>query len=95
MQVRFVRKALQDLEHEAEYLAERSPLRAQEFVQAVERGIERLQTHPSLGRPGRVSGTRELVLAGQPYIIPYRVRDGVIEILRVFHCKQKAPRKWD
>ncbi|MBI4707802.1 MAG: type II toxin-antitoxin system RelE/ParE family toxin [Candidatus Omnitrophica bacterium] len=31
------------------------------------------------------------MVSGLPYIIPYRVRNNVIEILRVFH----GSRKWE
>ena len=41
--------------------------------------------HPSLGRAGRVPGTRELVVPDTPYLVPYRVRGMRIEILRIFH----------
>ena len=53
--------------------------------------VEQLVTHPALGRPGRVAGTRELVVIGTPYLIPYRIRDKSLEILRVFHAARKWP----
>jgi toxin ParE1/3/4 len=43
------------------------------------------------GRAGRVPGTRELVIAGTPFIIPYRVAENTIQILRVLHGKRKWP----
>ena len=52
---------------------------------------ECLATHPALGRPGRVPGTRELVVSGTPYLIPYRVHGKTVEILRVFHGARKSP----
>ena len=54
--------------------------------------IERTLTeNPELGRPGRVPGTRELVVLHTPYIIPYRVREDVVEILRIFHGARRWP----
>jgi toxin ParE1/3/4 len=50
-----------------------------------------LAPHPDAGRPGRVPGTREFVVARSPYIVPYRVRNGALEIIRVFHGAQKWP----
>jgi toxin ParE1/3/4 len=49
-----------------------------------------LQTH--IGRPGRVTGTRELVVTGTPYVVPYRVRGERIELIAVFHGRQKWPK---
>jgi len=48
--------------------------------------IERLVACPSLGRSGEVAGTRELVVA--PYVVVYRVRDEVIEIVQIWHGAQ-------
>lgn len=53
-----------------------------------------LAQFPEVGRPGRVPGTRELVLVNYPYILPYRVRNDVVEILRVFHTSQRPPAVW-
>jgi plasmid stabilization system protein ParE len=51
--------------------------------------VEQLRDFPAMGRPGRVAGTRELVIPGKPYVVPYRVKESVIEILRVFHTARK------
>ena len=53
--------------------------------------MERLQEFPAIGRPGRVEGTRELVIADTPYIVPYRVEDGVVQIITVLHNAQRWP----
>jgi addiction module RelE/StbE family toxin len=53
--------------------------------------VELVARHPSMGRPGRVAGTRELVVAGTPYVIPYRVRRERLELIAVFHGRQKWP----
>jgi plasmid stabilization system protein ParE len=45
-----------------------------------------------MGRPGRVARTRELVVTGTPYILPYRVTAGVLEVLRVLHASRKWPK---
>lgn len=56
--------------------------------------VAQLQSHPEMGRPGRVVGTRELIVSGTPYIIPYRVRQEQLELIAVFHGRRKWPRKW-
>ena len=47
--------------------------------------VELLTEQPGIGRPGRIEGTRELVINGTPFLVPYRQKDGYIEILRVYH----------
>ena len=59
-----------------------------ELIDQVENALPR---QPAMGRPGRVLGTRELVIAGLPYIVPYRVRDADIEFLRVLHASRRWP----
>lgn len=51
--------------------------------------VGRLSKLPALGRPGRVLGTRELVV--EPYVIAYRVKRGVLQILRVLHGARRWP----
>lgn len=89
--VRWLRRALENVEIEARYVARDSPAAAQRQVATIADAVERLADFPSSGRSGRVEGTRELVVPGTPYIIPYRVRSGTVEILRVFHASRKWP----
>lgn len=55
--------------------------------------VSRLETTTHLGRPGRVKGTRELVLVDVPYIVAYRVVAGMVEVLRVLHTARRWPRR--
>jgi toxin ParE1/3/4 len=63
-------------------------------VQKILRAVDLQRKNPALGRAGRVAGTRELVVAEAPYIIPYRVRGDAVEILRVFHAARKWPERF-
>lgn len=94
MRVRWLRKALRNLDDEAGYIAADSLTAAQLVVQRVLDAVSILPEQPGLGRPGRVPGTRELVVLQTPYIVPYRVRGQVIEILRVFHTSRRLPQRW-
>jgi toxin ParE1/3/4 len=58
------------------------------IVDLVDRQLPRL---PESGRPGRVPKTRELVIAGSPYFVPYRVAGDTISILRIIHGARRWP----
>ena len=94
MRVKWLRTALANLNAEAEYISQDNPGAAARTVAAIVDAVELLKQYPALGRPGRVSGTRELVVQGTPYIVPYRVRGDVIELLRVFHGARKWPNQF-
>ena len=55
--------------------------------------VDRLAALPNIGRPGRVSGTGELLVPGAPYVVPYRVRGERLEIIAVFHGRQRWPKR--
>ncbi len=96
MQVKWLNKALQNLNDEAEYIAQDDPAAAKEVVQRIFDSVNLLSDNPSMGNAGRIHGTRELVVPNTRYIIPYRVRPRLdrIEILRVFHSSRRLPKRW-
>jgi toxin ParE1/3/4 len=57
----------------------------------VKEAVEYLIDHPNMGRPGRLVGTRELVISGTPFIAVYWVRGAAIQVLRVLHHAQRWP----
>ena len=93
MRIRWLRQALRNLDEEATFIAADDPKAAAQVVSWILGAVERLARHPAAGRPGRVPGTRELVVRGARYVIPYRVRGGEIEILRVFHTLRRLPKR--
>ena len=96
MQVKWLKKALQNLDDEAEYIAQDNPVAATLVVQRIVDAINLLHDNPARGHPGRLHGTRELVVPDTRYIVPYRVRPRLnrIEILRVFHTSRRLPPRW-
>jgi plasmid stabilization system protein ParE len=94
MRVRWLRKALRNLDDEASYIAVDDVNAARLVVARVLDAVAMLEQQRALGRPGRVPGTRELVVRKTRYLVPYRVRGDVIEILRVFHTSRRPPEKW-
>ena len=91
MKVVWFREAIDDLEEARNYIARDKPETARRIAARIVDAVDRLAKQPSLGRPGRIPGTRELIVPGTPYILPYRVRREVIEILRVFHNRRQWP----
>ena len=55
------------------------------------RHIEQLRNFPESGRPGRIGGTRELVIDRTPYIAAYRITGDTVRILRVLHGARRWP----
>lgn len=91
MHGKWTRTALANLDEEAAYIAQQNPQAASDMVERIEKAVQLLADFPAMGRPGRVSGTRELVVPDTPYIVPYRVRGQTVHILRVFHTSRKWP----
>ncbi len=94
MKVVWSRRAIQHLVSLRDFIAKDSEQNAALVVERILDSIDLLQTQPDMGRPGRVLGTRELVVPHTPFIIPYRVRRGRIELIAVFHGRQKWPARF-
>jgi addiction module RelE/StbE family toxin len=88
MALKWTRTALGSVDEIAGYIAANSATRATSFVKELEAAVLRLQTHPGMGRAGRVPGTRELVLHKNCIAI-YRVRSDDVEILRLHRVARR------
>lgn len=85
-------QAIEDLISLRAYIAEESPAGARRIVLRILHDVEHLlPDNPSMGRAGRLPGTRELVIPRTPYIVPYRVVGETIQILRVYHSARRWP----
>lgn len=91
VRVKWTRTALKDMDTAAEYIARDNIAASKRVVTRIREATKKLSDNPAMGRPGCIAGTRELVVSGSPYIIPYRVREDAIEILRVLHSSRKWP----
>ncbi len=91
MRIRWTRPALADLEAIGDFITRDNPAAAERIVVSLVASVDKLRDHPHLGRPGRLTGTREFVVAGAPYVAPYRVRGEEIEVLAVYHGSRRWP----
>lgn len=92
MQLRWTILAERDLDEIAAYIGQDNPAAAARVIlELIDQAENLLPAQPAIGRPGRVIGTRELVIGELPYVIPYRVRGQDIEILRVLHTSRPWP----
>lgn len=88
--VRYLPKAVQQLDAILNYLAVRNPGAARRVGEAIRRNIERIAHFPHSSRPSEVPGVRELPIVRYPFIVFYSVDDhaGEIQVLRVRHTSQ-------
>lgn len=93
MILRWLPKALDDLDTLLDYIAIDSLLAAEKQAYEVDIQVANLVQYPKLGRLGRKQGTRELVINRTSFIVVY-VHDEEkqeVQIIRILHGAQKWP----
>lgn len=78
--------AIANLAEIKQFIERDKPEAARRLAQRILASVERLAEHPYLGLPGREPDTRELIVRGTAYIIPYRIHRGHLDILAVLHA---------
>jgi toxin ParE1/3/4 len=91
MQLRWSVEAADDFESAILRILKDNPTAAHRVAQVVYDTIGSLPAFPNRGRTGKVEGTRELVIAGLPFVVVYRIKEEFIEIARVIHGAQEWP----
>lgn len=91
MIVKWHRRARQDLVKVRAYIARQNPKAAAKVAKRILEAVAQLPENPAIGRPGRLIDTRELIVTGTPYPLPYTVVGDEIVILRVLHGAQQWP----
>ena len=71
------------------YINRENPGAAEKVTKEIEAAAANLEAFPRAGRLGLVDGTRELVIAGLPYLVIYRVADAAVEVLWIAHASQR------
>lgn len=94
MRIKWTPAADRDLDLIEQHISRDNPRVAVETVLEIVRHADLLPAHPGLGRPGRIEGTRELVISGLPYVIAYIHESDCVIILRVLHAAMKWPSRF-
>jgi toxin ParE1/3/4 len=92
--IRWLRLALADLDELMVYIAKDNQEAATKVAGKIWETTQMLSNHPAMGKPGRLPGTREMVVTGTSYIVPYRVVANEVQILRILHGARKWPEKF-
>ena len=94
MTITWTRPAHDDFLGIVAWIKGNNPAAAARVGQRILDAVEQLDQFPLRGRPGRSPGTRELVIAGLPYLVVYSV-DSVdprsVAVLRVLHGAMQWP----
>lgn len=72
------------------YIADDNPDAAQVLKDEIEAKANALVNHPKLYKPGRMKGTREMVVRHN-YVVVYRESTAEVTILRVLHAARQWP----
>ncbi|MBV9889153.1 MAG: type II toxin-antitoxin system RelE/ParE family toxin [Acidobacteria bacterium] len=71
------------------YVAQDKPIAAEGLAIDIVRSAESLKTHPNLGHRASNPKLRELLVAGTPYVIIYRVLRRSVLIATIWHAAQR------
>lgn len=88
MKIVWSEQARQEWATQYRFYRQRNPDAARRMRQAVMDGVQRVRSHPRIGKPGRVEGSRELVISGTPFLLVYDENPARVEILHVYDGRQ-------
>lgn len=91
MKILWTKTAFGHLENARQYISSANPHALKLIRDALRSAQDNLLRFPDSGMPGRVKGTRELLIPGQRLFLVYQVNSPNIEILALIHTSQKWP----
>lgn len=91
MKLVWLSKAIANRDALIDHIAQENPKAAIEQDNRIDVHIDQLVSNPEIGRAGRKSGTRELVISSTNFVAVYRIRNGRIVIIRLLHTSQAWP----
>ena len=94
MKIRWLEDSIEDLTALRQYIAQENPAAARRVAKKIIRSVNLLLDQPGIGRAGRVPNSRELVVTGTPFLVPYRIKNNTIEILRVMRSAMRWPEEF-
>ena len=90
--IEWTEQATRQLDQAHDYIAlSNSEAIAAQITMQIVASVQQLAAFPMSGRPGRVPGTRELVISDTPFIAAYAIEKARIVILAVYHGAQQWP----
>ena len=95
MKVTWSSTAIEDLKDLRAFISQDDPAAAAATARMILASVDQLMTFPGSGRPGRAPGTREMVVTGKPYVLPYTVVRQEIRIAAVLHGARKWPESFE
>lgn len=92
MRVRWTKLASRDLATAITRISNSNPAAAAKVAARIRAAADLLGTHPEIGRPGTVAGTREKLCLPYPYLIVYEIHGAEeVWVLRLYHMAQDWP----
>ncbi len=82
--------AVEDLMAIVDYISDDNPAAELSLMDEIHAKVTQLTIHPKRARPGRVPGTRELIVRPN-YLVVYSETPVVVTVLRVLHAAQQWP----
>ena len=89
--IRWFSAAVRDRLQHLDYISEHDPSASLRIDEQISQQLQLLSRHPLMGRTGRVSGTRELVIARSPFLLVHRMHSNEIQVVRMLHGAQQWP----
>lgn len=91
LRIYYTDEARSDISNIGAFIAQDNPIAAAKVLVAVEEAVELLSQFPSKSRKARQRALHALPLSRYPYIIFFKIRPGVLEVLHVFHGARRHP----
>jgi toxin ParE1/3/4 len=91
MRLEWLPEAARSFTDAVQWIARDDPQAAIAVGDAIVEAVERLARFPRMARLGRIAGTRELPVAGTPFLVVSRVEPDAVVVLRVLHGAQRWP----